>query len=291
MSGCNKPIEVNGRYFSCGQCMSCRISRSREWSTRLIFELTSWNYDACFITLTYDNEHLPSDYGLHKEDLQKFFKRLRKDLSLENRKIKYFSCGEYGDELGRPHYHAIVFGLRFDEHDRQLIKDNWSFCLPERFEGNKNGFQMVHSNNINYVTGYIRKKLNGQRAIEEYGSRQAPFQLVSHGIGLEMAQELKDRMSKTGYITRNGVKMSIPRYFIKKLELNTKTTERRSELVEKRLQVLIEHGWKREDFYGLVQAPYDAIDNEYFKLKEKNLLQNEKNMQRKLELNRSKNKL
>lgn len=296
MSGCNKPIEVNGRYFSCGNCMACRISRSREWSTRLIYELTAWNYNAIFITLTYDDEHLPIGETLVKSDLQKFFKRLRKDLALENRKIKYFACGEYGDTKGRPHYHAIVFGMSYNEHDRQLIKDNWRLCSSLRFDGSEDGFQPVHNNNINYVTGYIRKKLNGKMALEQYGDNQPPFQCSSQGLGLEFAKTEIERMSKRGYITRNGVKMSIPRYFIKKFDLNTKTTERRSEITFQRIEKIQE---LEPDFsYQLAcesahgnELPSDIVDREYFKLKAQNLLQNELNQRRKLEISNSKNKL
>ena len=88
----------------------CRIALSREWATRVLHESDYWDH-SCFTTLTYNNEHLPKDGSLHKDELQKFFKRLRKYLG--DRKMKYFACGEYGDEGHRPHYHAILFGIDY----------------------------------------------------------------------------------------------------------------------------------------------------------------------------------
>lgn len=72
----------------------------------------------CFITLTYDQEHLPSDRGLRVEDFQKFAKRLRKRCG----SFRFYHCGEYGSRNLRPHYHALLFGLDF-AGDRVQIQE------------------------------------------------------------------------------------------------------------------------------------------------------------------------
>ena len=61
----------------CGQCVGCRLERSRQWAIRCMHE-AQMHASNCFITLTYDNEHCPKDYSLNYEDFQLFMKRLRK---------------------------------------------------------------------------------------------------------------------------------------------------------------------------------------------------------------------
>ena len=96
----------DGLDVPCGKCMACRMTRRKEWSLRMLHELKYHN-DASFVTLTYDDNHVPDCQSLVKADLQKFFKRLRKLIA--PRKIRYFACGEYGRRTGRPHYHAILY--------------------------------------------------------------------------------------------------------------------------------------------------------------------------------------
>ena len=129
---CKRPFYLNERALlvPCGKCTYCRIARRREWTLRILHELQYWN-DACFITLTYADEnlpiqpvrpvHFPVSASLSKGDFQKFFKRLRKRL---DRKLRYYGCGEYGEQTGRPHYHGIVFGV--SPMEEKEIEYAWS---------------------------------------------------------------------------------------------------------------------------------------------------------------------
>ena len=90
----------------CGQCLSCRIDYSRDWAARCVHESQLHAVNS-YITLTYDDFHLPDNYGLEKDALQKFMKRYRK---MFGKGIRFFGCGEYGEETSRPHYHLIIFG-------------------------------------------------------------------------------------------------------------------------------------------------------------------------------------
>lgn len=74
---------------------------------------------SAFITLTYNNTSVPSDFGLHVEAWQLFAKKLRNKLST----FRFFMIGEYGPENLRPHFHAIIFGQDF-RHDRIPIGTN-----------------------------------------------------------------------------------------------------------------------------------------------------------------------
>lgn len=208
---CTKPVFLarEGLNVPCGKCMACRIARSREWTTRLIHELSYWD-KASFATLTYDKEHLPSDNSLSVRHWQLFMKRLRKQV--EPLKLKFFASGEYGDRFGRPHYHAIIFGLDFIR-DAEIIRDCWP-----------NGFVHLGSvtpDSIRYTTDYILKKYSGKKAQEEYGNRKAPFCKSSQALGkayaLDQAEHIKRRMG----CTHRGFEVGIPRYYKKKLNIDT----------------------------------------------------------------------
>ena len=81
---CTSPFRLKNKEgtvisLPCGHCTGCRIQRAREWASRLIHEM-SYHEKNTFITLTYDNEHLPKDESIDKDELQRFFKRLRKTI-------------------------------------------------------------------------------------------------------------------------------------------------------------------------------------------------------------------
>lgn len=101
----------------CGQCVGCRLERSRQWAIRCVHE-SRMHVQNSFLTLTYDDEHLPADGSLDHAEVQKFLKRLRK--SVAPRLIRYYGCGEYGPKLARPHYHVCLFG--YDFPDKRLWK-------------------------------------------------------------------------------------------------------------------------------------------------------------------------
>ena len=152
-----KPNESVGSEWlevPCGHCIACRIARTREWTIRLLHESEFWS-DTSFLTLTYNDDFLPSDGSLVPRDLTLFFKRLRKDLSHDRRKIKYYACGEYGDTYGRPHYHAIVFGI--SPNDKKLVEENWPYGFVR--------IGTVTYDSCRYVAGYVQKKLYGKGAV------------------------------------------------------------------------------------------------------------------------------
>jgi len=125
--------------FPCGQCMPCRINRSRVWITRILLEQLEWEKSS-FITLTYDEDNCPEE--LNKKHLSDFWKRLRHYSNL-----RYFAVGEYGLENDRPHYHAALFGFSPEEND--IIEKKWS-----------HGFTMtgtLEQSSASYITEYILK--------------------------------------------------------------------------------------------------------------------------------------
>lgn len=132
----------------CGKCLACKLSRAREWAVRCVLEASLYD-ENCFITLTYDPEHLPKDGKVNRKHLQDFLKRLRK-----KHDVRFFGCGEYGSMGFRPHYHLILFGWFPSDWKNGFskeLKDLWPY-----------GFNSVDDCNFrtcDYVARYTTKKL------------------------------------------------------------------------------------------------------------------------------------
>jgi len=198
-------VRVPGPLVPCGRCMACRKARAAEWSVRLMHELDSWSCGV-FVTLTYNTEHLPGNGSLSKRDLQLYFKRVRR--SLGDRRIKYYACGEYGTRYRRPHYHYIGFGLD-QSADKEAITDAW-----------RQGFVSIGSvtlESCRYVTNYVQKEDEAGIAGKDYGSKQAPFRLSSQKLGADYVSNNEVQILQHYYITVNGVKTALPRYYVKLL--------------------------------------------------------------------------
>jgi len=133
-----------------------------------------------FVTLTYSNQNLPKDSQLSKRDLQLFVKRLRKRVS---RKIRYFSCGEYGARTHRPHYHLIIWGLDLSFKDDIFF--SWGLGLIDVKEAVPSAFR--------YVAGYVVKKYSKFEDENE-------FTLMSRrpGIGFGFLERLSKYRDETG---------------------------------------------------------------------------------------------
>jgi len=155
---------------ACGQCIGCRLERSRQWAVRLMHEKQMHEL-SCFVTLTYSPEKLPAGGSLQKRDFQLFMKRLRKVHAPKN--LRFFHCGEYGDELSRPHYHALLYGIDFADkkphsknaqgetlYKSETLETLWGhgFCLLG---------QVTHQSAA-YVARYVMKKQTGPKALEHY---------------------------------------------------------------------------------------------------------------------------
>lgn len=191
----------------CTKCIECLGRKRNEWTFRLSQE-KKVSEISHFLTLTYDDENLPlagSLPSLHKPDLQNFFKRLRKKNAKKwNKKIKYYAIGEYGTELGRPHYHAITFNMHPD-----LIKDlnnTWSKGLTHTGR--------AQPASIRYLTKYVINKVNKRP------DKESDFNLISQGIGKNYAKITKqyhrENLEPT-VLMDNGTKAPMPRYIKDKI--------------------------------------------------------------------------
>lgn len=124
--------------------------------------------DNCFITLTYNDEHLPYGGSLVKADFQKFCKRMRKEVG----PFRFFHCGEYGEKLSRPHYHACIFG--YDFPDREVFSESEGSCLytsellASLWAVGHHLIGDVSFSSAAYVARYVTKKVTGDLADEHY---------------------------------------------------------------------------------------------------------------------------
>lgn len=206
---------------NCGRCMACRINKTSQWAQRLMMELPYWE-KSCFITLTYDDEHIPPDHSLHVEEMQLFWKRVRK---LTGSELKNYYCGEYGDEGLRCHYHAIVFGVDFAPWEFVSYKNGrkifTSSLLADCWQ--HRGFVTVSDvtyQDCAYTAGYVQKKLYGKMSkwYEDNGL-VPPFAHASHGLSLNYVQDHGQQLLDNQFVWSNGHKSPLPRYVSGKLGL------------------------------------------------------------------------
>ncbi len=215
----------------CGKCIGCRLDKSKDWANRCTLELTEYEKNDCwFLTLTYDDEHLPfktfqnglitaSSPTLDKRDTQLFLKRLRKRFGDG---IRFFMCGEYGDKNGRPHYHLILFGLHL-ENLNVLTKSKGEVYytsdeISKLWQNGLHCLTAVNWNTVAYVARYTMKKavssplMSGNVRIDEFiNMSRRP------GIGFTYFEKHADEIYRRDCISK-GFKSPIspPKYFDRK---------------------------------------------------------------------------
>lgn len=196
-------------YLPCGHCPSCKLKYRKDWAIRCEME-SYYHDDNCFVTLTYDDEHL-LDHP-KKEELKYFIKKLRDIYGI---KLRYFGCGEKGLKTGRSHYHLILFGYKphdlkyygmsksgMDMYSSKFLEHVWS-----------KGKVFINDFDVrcaSYVAGYVSKKFDENNFL----------MFSTHpGLGFNYMSENIAHLFKYGcYTGKNGQVSSLPRYFEKVAE-------------------------------------------------------------------------
>lgn len=245
--------DLPGLTLPCGQCIGCRLDRSRDWATRITHEAQMHDVNS-FITLTYDDQHLPPRFSVEKREMQLFMKRLR--MLIEPVRIRYYLCGEYGGQSNRPHYHAIIFGYDFPDktlwrktpagyltYRSRLLEQAWDKGLSE--------IGTVSVESAGYVARYVTKKITGDQADEHYQRvnpvtgeiwRVEPeFALMSSrpGIGRTWYDQYSSDAFPDDFVVINGEKRSVPRYYKKQLEASNERAA--FDVTVNRLQSAVRH--------------------------------------------------
>lgn len=226
------PIQV-----ACGQCIGCRLERSRQWAIRCMHE-SQMHDDNCFITLTYDPEYLPADQSLDVTHWQKFMKRLRKNTG---QKIRFFHCGEYGETEGRPHYHACLFGYDFPDKIPHSENHNGDTIYESPFLEKTWGLGFCTVGALTYESAaycarYVMKKITGTAAADHYErmdvstgeiySLEPEYTTMSRrpGIGSGWYYAYKDDLYPDDYVVVNGKRARIPKFYDKYYEVENPTS-------------------------------------------------------------------
>lgn len=239
----------------CRNCLGCRVDRSQAWATRLMHE-AKYHEKKCFLTLTYSDLYVPENGSLEKDVQQKFFKKLRARLEYDflreigdyaprsksevlkifrrNNPIRYFWCGEYGDLNGRPHYHAILYGVDFPDRRKHSKNSRgeqlWvSDTLEDLWGLGHCQIGDVTHESCAYVARYVMKKVTGDLAEEHY-QRVTPNGEIYHiepefirmslkpAIGKVHYENFKTDFYPRDYAVVRGRQVPVPKYYDRLLE-------------------------------------------------------------------------
>lgn len=226
----------------CGRCIGCRIDRTRQWMVRNVHENMMHN-ESAFLTLTIAPENMEK-HGPSVSNLvhQKFIRALRK--KLEPKKIRFYMCGEYGENFNRPHYHYLIFGHGFPDktpwqrlrgiqyYRSEFLEKIWTYGFAT--------IGAVTPETAGYTARYVMKKFLGDESDKHYQAVDAStgelIQLTPEfcrmslkpGIGQEWFEKYgrSDIYDSGDFVVINGKKYRCPRYYDKLLgELDERELE------------------------------------------------------------------
>lgn len=223
----HNPIKV-----PCSACVGCRADRAGDWAVRSMHE-AAMHPQNCFITLTFDDEHLPETYSVHKRTYQLFQKKLRKHCHPKT--IRFYACGEYGPENLRPHYHALIFNHDFPDkkpykktpqgdqlYTSEKLSTLWGFGFCTTGD--------VTYQSAGYVAQYVQKKITGDKATHHY-LRTNPvsgaivqvepeFSLQSRnpGLGSSWFDKFQGDCFPSDFLVVDGKQRRVPQFYLSKLK-------------------------------------------------------------------------
>lgn len=253
---CVSPLLVKSRngivLASCGRCLSCSVKKQSELTFLCHKELRDTYHrglGASFVTLTYNDNNVPyvaadKPYQtLQIDDFQKFLKRFRyysdKQYGIQ---CKFLACGEYGDKLGRPHYHAVIFGLS-DYLCDKLIRSSWKYGTHQ--------VGALGSGGLRYVLKYLTKtRLTPEiKAFYDANGVQKPFILHSQKLGFDWISRNKQQIVDSHYtFLSNGKVRLYPKYVRDVVERLTGVDSR--PFVQDYLSHVNTHGELLDDFFA-----------------------------------------
>lgn len=176
-------------------------------------------------TLTYDDDQIPKHGTLRHSDYQRFMKRLRKNTGLE---VRYYMCGEYGENTGRPHYHTCLFGVNWPDrkkHTENAQGDSLytSEILNKLWGHGHTLTSELTFENAAYTARYCVQKHTGWRAEEHYTrlTEEGPVQIepeynrmsLKPGIGATWFDKYQKDIYTNDYAIVRGKKTKPPKFY------------------------------------------------------------------------------
>jgi len=223
---------VSALTLPCGQCLGCRLERSRQWAVRCMHE-AALHQDNAFVTLTYSPENLPFRGQLDYPEFQQFMRRFRKAVKKTQPKLRFYMAGEYGSRDQRPHYHALIFG--YDFPDKEYFKKTdageniyTSKLLSRLWPLGHASTGAVTFESAAYVARYCVTKVTGKaaeahyRRFDEHGEYQLTPEFnhmsLKPGIGQGFVKKYQSDIYPNDYVVVNGHKAKPPKYYDKYYE-------------------------------------------------------------------------
>lgn len=196
---CGKPYRIGVIEHGCGQCMPCRINRSRLWVARLLLE-SVLHRRSYFCTLTYAPEKLPQGGNLQPVHLQNFMKRLRTEIAPG--KVRFYGVGEYGEVNRRPHFHVILFG----DFDADVVQKCWAHGFVH--------VGLLTRASAGYTAGYILKGMTGKdderlKGLVPEFCRMSLHPGIGAGATEEMIKQLISDKGSKGLVAAGDVPMNV----------------------------------------------------------------------------------
>ena len=258
----------------CRKCDECIKSKALQWAIRMHCELKTTTKPSWFVTLTYEDNHLPRDYNLNQSDVQKFIKDTRRKYG----SMRYVNKGEYGERFGRPHFHLALFGIELTDLTPKVGKKGYilyeSPSLTKIWgKGNVIIGELTMESCL-YIAKYMNKSSDAQEIdpmTGEINSTKTPEYMTMStkpGIGYKWFSKWGATDLGLGndfMITQNGSKAPVPEFFDKQLKKDN------PELYDMVKQERLKNTNLRSPEKNLYQADYNRVINKQKKRNKKYL--------------------
>lgn len=211
----------------CGRCIGCKQAKAKSWAIRCMHEAQLHDSNL-FVTVDYAPEHLPASLSLEYGDFQGFLRRLRK---AQGAGIRFFVSGEYGEQFGRPHWHALLFNCVFSDMVRYANGTFRSAKAERLWARGQVVIGAVTSRSAAYCAGYTLGKVYGSAAADFYedvvntttgevSCRRPPFCVMSRrpGIGAKWYERFRGDVLPGDFAVLDGAKYKVPQFYWRKFQ-------------------------------------------------------------------------